>query len=67
MYTNGNKVKCITAGDLAQSAAILFYGRSYTKVANIAELVHLPILTCSESSFHRLQKEYLYPVHTAYV
>ena len=49
-------VKCIAAGNLALSTAIYFYGYNYTKVANMAELLNLPIL--SESSFHSLQKEY---------
>ena len=59
-------VKGIASGNLALSAAILFCGLTYTKVANMAMLLNMPIF--SESTFHRLQKEYLYPiVHTAYV
>eukprot|EP00731_Ephydatia_muelleri_P024187 Em0016g458a len=59
-------VKGIASGNLALSAAILFCGLTYTKVANRAMLLNMPIF--SESTFHRLQKEYLYPVvHTAYV
>ena len=48
-------VKGIASGNLALSAAILFCGLTYTKVANMAMLLNMPIF--SESTFHRLQKD----------
>lgn len=59
-------VKGMAAGKLAISAAILFCGLTYTRIAHMANVLNMPFL--SESTFHRLQKEYLYPViHTTYI
>ena len=56
----------MAVGNLLISAGILFCGLTYTRVANMANVPHMPFL--SERYFHRLQKEYLFPViHTAYV
>ena len=48
----------MAVGNLLISAAILFCSLTYTRVANMANVLHMPIL--SERSFHRLQKEYIY-------
>ena len=54
------------AGNLLLSTAILFCGLTFTRVANMAQLLNLAIF--SESYFYRLQKEYLFPViHTNYL
>ena len=59
-------VKDMGAGNLLLSAAILFCGLTFTRVANMAQLLNLAIF--SESYFYRLQKEYLFPViHTNYL
>ena len=59
-------VKDVGAGNLLLSAAILFCGLTFTRVANMAQLLNLAIF--SESYFYRLQKEYLFPViHTNYL
>ena len=53
-------------GCLALSAAILFCGLTYTRVAHMANLLNMPIL--SDRSFYRFQKEFLHPVlHTSYI
>ena len=59
-------VKDMGAGNLLLSAAILFCGLTFTRVADMAQLLNLAIF--SESYFYRLQKEYLFPViHTNYL
>ena len=54
-------------GSLLISAGSLFCGLTFTRVANMANVLHyMPLL--SERYFHRLQKEYIFLVlHTAYV
>ena len=48
------------------AAVIHFCGLTFTGISNLAKLLNLAVF--SESSFHRLQKEYLFPViHTNYV
>ena len=54
------------AGNLLVAAAILFCGLTFTGISNLAKLLNLVMF--SESTFYRLQKEYLFPViHTNYV
>ena len=54
------------AGNLMVAAAILFCGLTFTGISNLAKLLNLAMF--SESSFYRLQKEYLFPViHTNYL
>ena len=53
------------AGNLLVAAAILFCGLTFTGISNLAKLLNLTMF--SESTFYRLQKEYLFPViHTNY-
>jgi len=52
------------AGDLLTSAAILFSGNNFTKVALLAKFMHLP-LVCS-STFFKIQRNYLVPVVDAF-
>jgi len=52
------------AGDLLTSAAILFSGNNYTKVALFAKFMHLPFVC--KSTFFKLQRLYLVPVIDAY-
>ena len=53
------------AGNLLVAAAILFCGLTFTGISNLAKLLNLAMF--SESTFYRLQKEYLFPViHTNY-
>ena len=48
------------------AAAILFCGLTFTGISNLAKLLNLAMF--SESSFYRLQKEYLFPgMHTNYL
>ena len=59
-------VRDMGAGNLMVAAAILFCGLTFTGISNLAKLLNLAMF--SESSFYRLQKEYLFPViHTNYV
>ena len=44
----------MAVGNLLISTAILFCGLTYTRVANMANVLHMPIL--SERSSHRLQR-----------
>ena len=53
-------IKGIAAGNLLLSAAILFSGSTYTKVATLSEILKLKIF--SEKTFHNIQDEYLFPV-----
>ena len=54
------------AGNLMVATAILFCGLTFTGISNLAKLLNLAMF--SESSFYRLQKEYLFPViHTNYL
>ena len=54
------------AGNLLVAAAILFCGLTFMGISNLAKLLNLAMF--SESTFYRLQKEYLFPViHTNYV
>ena len=51
---------------MVTAAAILFFGLIFAGISNLAKLLNLAVF--SESSFHRLQKEYLFPIiHTSYV
>ena len=56
-------IRDVGAGNLLVAAAILFFGLTFT---GISKLLNLAMF--SESTFYRLQKEYLFPViHTNYV
>jgi len=46
-------------GDLRMSAAILFSGNNYQKVALMAKYLNMPCM--GPVSFHRLQRHYLVP------
>ena len=46
-------------GDLRMSAAILFSGNNYKKVALMAKYLNMPCM--GPVSFHRLQRHYLVP------
>ena len=60
-------VRDVGAGNLLVAAAILFCGLTFTGISNLAKLLN-PLVVFSESTFYRLQKEYLFPViHTNYV
>ena len=53
------------AGNLLVAAAILFCGLTFTGISNSAKVLNLAMF--SESTFYRMQKEYLFPViHTNY-
>ena len=59
-------IRDVGAGNLLVAAAILFYGLTFTGISNLAKLLNLVMF--SESTFYRLQKDYLFPViHTNYV
>ena len=59
-------VRGMAAGNLLVSAATLFCGLTYTRMANMAKVLNVPFLC--ERYFYRLQNEYIFPViHTAYV
>ena len=59
-------VRAMGAGNSLVAAAILFCGLTFTGISNLAKLLNLAMF--SESSFYRLQKEYLLPViHTNHV
>ena len=59
-------VRDMGAGNLMVAIAILFCGLTFTGISNLAKLLNLAMF--SESSFYRLQKEYLFPViHTNYL
>ena len=59
-------LKDMGAGNLLVAAAILFCGLTFTSIPNLAKLLNLAMF--SESTFNRLQKEYLFPViHTNYI
>ena len=61
-------IRDISAGNLlvAAAAAILFCGLTFTGICNLAKLLNLAMF--SESTFYRLQREYLFPVvHTNYL
>ena len=59
-------IRDMGAGNLLVAAAILFCGLTFTGISNLAKLLNLEMF--SESTFYRLQKEYLFPViHTNYV
>ena len=59
-------VRDMGAGNLMVATAILLCGLTFTGISNLAKSLNLAKF--SESSFHRLQKEYLFPViHTNYV
>ena len=54
------------AGNLLVAAAILFCGLTFTGISNLAKLLNLAMF--SESTFYRLQREYLFPViHINYI
>ena len=58
-------IRDMGAGNLLVAAAILFCGLTFTGISNLAKLLNLAMF--SESTFYRLQKEYLFPViHTNY-
>jgi hypothetical protein len=50
----------MSAGNLLLSAAILFSGSTYAKVAHLFEIFNLPIL--KERTFYAVQSKYLFPV-----
>ena len=59
-------IRDVGVGNLLVAAAILFCGLTFTDISNLAKLLNLAMF--SESTFYRLQKEYLFPViHTSYV
>ena len=59
-------IRDVGSGNLLVAAAILFCGLTFTGISNLAKLLNLAMF--SESTFYRLQKEYLFPViHTNYV
>ena len=59
-------IRDVGAGNLLVATAILFCGLTFTGISNLAKLLDLAMF--SESTFYRLQKEYLFPViHTNYV
>ena len=59
-------IRDMGAGNLLVAAAILFCGLTFTGISNLAKLLNLAMF--SESTFYRLQKEYLFPIiHTNYV
>ena len=59
-------IRDMGAGNLLVAAAILFCDLTFTGISNLAKLLNLAMF--SESTFYRLQKEYLFPViHTNYV
>ena len=59
-------IRDVGAGYLLVAAAILFCGLTFTGISNLAKLLNLVMF--SESTFYRLQKEYLFSViHTNYV
>ena len=54
------------AGNLLVAAVILFCGLTFTGISNLVKLLNLAMF--SESTFYRLQTEYLFPViHNNYV
>jgi hypothetical protein len=52
------------AGNLLLSAAILLSGSTYSKAAQLLNILHMPIL--SESEFYRIQNTYLNPTINDY-
>ena len=59
-------IRDVGAWNLLVAAAIPFCGLTFTGISNLAKLLNLVMF--SESTFYRLQKEYLFPViHTNYV
>ena len=50
----------MSAGNLLLSAAILFSGLTYAKIAHLFEIFNLAIL--KERTFHAVQSKYLFPV-----
>ena len=58
-------IRDVGAGNLLVAAAVLLCGLTFTGISNFAKLLNLAMF--SESTFYRLQKEYLFPViHTNY-
>jgi len=53
-------VRNISTGNLLVAAGILFCGLTLTGISNLAKLLNLAMF--SESTFYRLQREYLFPV-----
>ena len=50
-------IRDVGAGNLLVAAAILFCGLTFTGISNLAKLLNLAMF--SESTFYRLQKEYI--------
>jgi len=57
-------IRRMPAGNLLLSAAILLSGSTYSKAAQMLNILHMPIL--SESEFYRIQNTYLNPTINDY-
>jgi len=59
-----SSIRRMPAGNLLLSAAILLSGSTYSKAAQMTNILHMPIL--SESEFYRIQNTYLNPTINDY-